>query len=101
MSKLSSGPSIKIYNLVSNWIIFDNNKVKILSNQIIKISFGIKVNCILDLKKMQIQTVDLNVKNIIAIKEKYVCEKFSIVHDRKNNTRIKFPLCTIKKIRPK
>jgi CO/xanthine dehydrogenase Mo-binding subunit len=34
MSKLSSGPSIKIYNLVSNWIIFDNNKVKILSGKV-------------------------------------------------------------------
>ena len=34
MSKLSSGPSIKIYNLLSNWIIFDNNKVKILSGKV-------------------------------------------------------------------
>jgi len=65
MNQLSSGTSIQSYNFVSNWIIFDNNIIKILTG---KIDIGQHISTTLAL--IASRELDINIKKIEVINVK-------------------------------
>ena len=65
MDQLSSGTSIQSYNFVSNWIIFDNNMIQVLTG---KIDIGQHISTTLAL--IASRELDINIKKIEVVNVK-------------------------------
>ncbi|MGY9060176.1 MAG: molybdopterin cofactor-binding domain-containing protein, partial [Candidatus Puniceispirillales bacterium] len=65
MNQLSSGTSIQSYNFVSDWIIFDNNMIQILTG---KIDIGQHISTTLAL--ITSRELDINIKKIEVVNVK-------------------------------